>query len=92
MKLKDTIYEILLGETVEELIQNGVKMQVESLYQDGSECDKLYEAVYNANRAICDKLGVDECKEVETIIANLNDIQRIVAMKMYDYGCQSANI
>lgn len=92
MELKDTIYEILLGESVEELTQNGVTMQIESVYQDGSECDKLYEAVYDANREICKKLGVDECKEVETIIANLNDIQRIVAMKMYDYGCQLANI
>ena len=90
MKLKETIYEILIGESLQELHQNGIAMQIENLFEKNSECDKLYEAVYEANRTVCAKLGVEESKEIETILWNLDKIQRIIAMKMYDYGCQIA--
>lgn len=90
MKLKDAIYEILLGQSLYPLEQNGLNIQIEDAFANGSECDKLYEAVYNANCEICKKLGVEECREVETIIRNLDAIQKIIAMKMYGYGYQIA--
>ena len=90
MELKETIYEILLGQSLLSAEQEEVHMQIEDLFEGDSECSRLYEAVYQANREICKKLGVEESKEVETIIGNLDEIQRIVAMKMYDYGYQAA--
>ena len=92
MNVKDTIYEMLLGESLKELQLEGSNVKVEDMFQSGSECDKLYEMVYQANRNICKKLGVEESKEVETIISNLDEIQRIIAMKMYDYGYQMAKL
>ena len=90
MKEKGMIYEMLLGQTLEEFKMQDLNVQVEDMFEEGSECDKLYEAIYRANRSICEKLGVEESKEVETIIANLDEIQRIISMKMYEYGYQMA--
>ena len=93
MELKNTIYEMVLGEQLQqELKHNGVVVQIENVFEEGSECDKLYENVYQLNREICKKLHVEEAKEVEALIGNLNEIQYIVAMKMYDYGYQMAKI
>lgn len=90
MKLENAIYEILLGESLQFLGKDCLEIRIENVFEDNSECSKLYESVYQANRAICKKLGIEECKEVETIIGNLDEIQRIVAMKMYNYGYQIA--
>lgn len=92
MNVKDTIYEMLLGESLKELQLKEFDVEIEDMFQSGSECDKLYEAVYQANRNICKQLGVEESKEIETIIANLDEIQRIIAMRMYDYGYQMAKL
>lgn len=45
-----------------------------------------YEEVYKANRRICERLGVEEDKEVELTISNLINIGKHLSMKMYDYG------
>lgn len=92
MNVKDTIYEMLLGESLKELQLKDFDVEIEDMFQSGSECDKLYEIVYQANRNICKKLGVEESREIETIITNLDEIQRIIAMKMYDYGYQMAKL
>ena len=83
---------MLLGESLKELQLKEFDVEIEDMFQSGSECDKLYEQVYEANRSICRKLGIEECREIETIIANLDEIQRIIAMKMYDYGYQMAKL
>lgn len=55
-------------------------------YGDGKFCEEAYEEayeeVYNANRRICERLGVDEDKDVELIVRNLTDIGKHLSMKM----------
>lgn len=90
MKLKEEIYEILIGESLQEVKHNQVGLQIKNLFEKDSKCDKLYEAAYKANRNLCAKLGVEELKEIETIFWSLDEIRRTVAMEMYEYGYQIA--
>ena len=46
----------------------------------------LYKEVYDANRRICERLWVEEDRDVELIIGNLLKIGEYQSMKMYDYG------
>jgi plasmid maintenance system antidote protein VapI len=48
----------------------------------------LYQEVFDANRRLCERLGVDEDKDIEHLINNMQDITKILAMKMFDYGMQ----
>ena len=53
--------------------------------------ENVYEAVCGeyvdeANRRICERLGVDEDSDVELIIDSMFDITHIVAEKMFSYG------
>ena len=60
-------------------------------FAEGKECEKLYGEVYEANRRICSRLGVDEDQDVETIISCMDDICRILAYRMFDYGTKKEN-
>lgn len=57
-------------------------------YAEGSPCEEAYRKVYEASGRLCDRLGVpfgtDE--DVECIIDSLLDIQKLLCMRMYDYG------
>lgn len=64
------------------------RSMVKDEFGEGTVCSILYEEVYNANRRICEKLGVEEDKDVELIIGNLLKIGEYQSMKMYDYGAQ----
>lgn len=55
-------------------------MRIESL------AVKLYSRVYDANVRLCERLGVEEDTDVNIIIDSMNEITRILVMKMYDYG------
>ena len=63
-----------------------IEILVENEYEEGKFCDKAYKEVYYASRRICERLGVDEDRDVELIINNLIDIGQHLSMKMYDYG------
>ena len=76
------VYESLIGEQEE-----GHRVPtVENAFLPGSECDRLYTEVYNANCRICQRLGVAEDRDLEEIIHNLWKISRILSIKMYGYG------
>lgn len=58
---------------------------------------KVYEAVSGeyvdeANRRICERLGVDEDSDIELIIDSMFDITHIVAGKMFSYGAVFENV
>lgn len=61
---------------------------VKDEFGEGSVCSTLYEEVYNANRRICERLGVEEDRDLELIIGNLLKIGEYQSMKMYDYGAE----
>ena len=62
----------------------GVEVQDEFL--EGHPCENLYEEIYERKKRICDKLGVEEDKDLEFLIDLMDDITKNVSMKMYEYG------
>lgn len=59
---------------------------VENEFDDGKPCSELYERVYEARERLCERLGVEEDPDVEAIVNNMEEISRILAMKMFDYA------
>lgn len=86
MEFKERLYEIMNGyfDSVQDWFPEGEIMKDE--FTEDSFCSKHYKEVYDANRRICDRLGVDEDKDVETMIAGLLEIGKYQCFKMYDYG------
>lgn len=66
--------------------------EIENLFAKGSDCDCAYEEVYEAKCRLCQRLGVQEDKDVEDIISNLLWIGKSMAMKMYDFGARFSSI
>ena len=61
-------------------------------FDDGKPCDVLYEKVSAARLRLCDRLGLDfEDRDLLTIIEGLEEIGKICALKMFDYGARYAN-
>lgn len=85
-KFKEKIYHLMIGAF--DLEHNPIQgsQHVANEYEKGKYCEKAYEEIFNANRRICERLGVNEDKDVELIINNLIDIGKHLSMKMYDYG------
>jgi hypothetical protein len=57
-------------------------------FDDGKPCAELYQEVFDANQRLCDRLGVNEDKDIELIINSMQDIAKLLAFKMFDYGVQ----
>ena len=85
-KRKQLIYELMTGLYDLEQVQFPESKLVENEYKDGKPCSELYSRVYDANVRLCERLGVEEDADVDIIIDSMNEITRILAMKMYDYG------
>ena len=84
--LKEMVYNLMNGSLDWDLCTAPEKELVADEYAAGSKCDQLYEEAYEANRRICQRLGVEEDRDVEIIMRNLLDIGKHLSMKMYDYG------
>ena len=78
----EIVYELLIGEG----IPDADDPIVENMFAEGRTCDRFYGEVYDANRHLCERLGVEEDKDVETIIKALLDISRLLGEKMFLYG------
>ena len=83
---KEMIYDILNGyyESDDTIVYEG--MDAENEFQEGRECAVLYEKVYQARLRLSQKLGRDEDPDVEAVVNGMNDIGRILAYRMYEYG------
>lgn len=88
-KRKALIYELMIGLYDLKILQFPESEVVEDEFLEGKPCAELYGRVYDAHLRLCERLGVDEDEDIETIINCMNDITRILAMKMYDYGANS---
>lgn len=86
MEFKERLYEIMNGyfDPAQDRFPEGEIVKDE--FAEGSFCSKHYEEVYDANRRICGRLGVDEDKDVEIMISGLLEIGKYQCFKMYDYG------
>lgn len=91
-KFIELVYNLMIGSL--DLKNHPVKEKkyVKNEYKEGKYCDKKYRKVFNANRRICERLGIEdgEDDDVECIISNLLDIQQHMCMKMYKYGWKFA--
>ena len=86
MELVENVYEAVCGEYADEadyVIQN---VRIENEFEEGKPCSEAYKRVYESNRRLCERLGVDEDPDVESIINYMFDITRTVAEKMFAYG------
>ena len=60
---------------------------VELAFAAGEKCEQLYAQVYDAERRLEERLGVDgHDEDVERIISCLLDIQEELCYRMYHYG------
>ena len=62
--------------------------EVENLFDEDKKCEKLYGKVYDACQSLYERLGKFEDEDVETIVNAMLDIQREIALKMYEYGAK----
>lgn len=86
MKLVENVHEAVCGEYADEadyVIQN---VQIQNEFEEGKTCSEAYKRVYDANRRLCERLGVDEDPDVELIIDSMFEITRTVGEKMFEYG------
>ena len=83
---KQEVYHLMCGQMVpEESVVPGAG-NIRNEFAEGSFCGKEYEKIYEANRNLCERLGVEEDGDVETIINSFFGIANHLCLKMYDYG------
>ena len=80
----DIVYDLVTGTR----IRQPEDPRVENLFATGRECEELYNDVYEANLRLCQKLGVEEDKDVEIIVNSLLKICERVGKRMYRYGAE----
>lgn len=85
-ELKDLIYDLMNGSIDLNLCPFPVSKLVENEFENGKDCEKFYQQIYDARLRLCERLGVEEDQDVETIIYCTNAIARVLAGKMFDYG------
>lgn len=56
-------------------------------FAGGKPCDKLYAQVCDARLRLCERTGLDfEDRDLLDIIEGLEEIGKLCALKMFDYG------
>lgn len=62
---------------------------VENLFATGAKCEMLYGQVYDAERRLEERLGVEPYDDdVELIICKTTEIQEEMCRRMYYYGAK----
>lgn len=83
------IYDLMTGSINLKELPPSQNLCITNEFENGSICDTAYANAYEAKNRICQKLGVEEDKDLESIIDNLLTISRHLSLKMYEYGNQS---
>lgn len=79
----DMVYDTLSGNLHGQYAVPGV----EDAFAAGSECLRLYEEMTAVRDQLQSRVGLpEEDEDVERIISILESVQRILAIKMFDYG------
>lgn len=90
--LKNLVYDGMSGLLDDNCYQTTELKLVQDEFVDGLFCEQAYEEVFLANQRLCQRLGVQADKDVESIIDNLLAISRHLALKMYDYGVRFSSV
>lgn len=65
----------------------GVRYSVENEFADGTQCSMLYQKVCDARLRLSERTGIDfEDRDLLEMIESLEEIGKICALKMFDYG------
>ena len=78
-KLAQLIYNRLMGYEDRPIPE----LPVENLFAQGAPCDELYEEIYAANLRLCRRLGVEEDGDIQVILDRCDQINRLVAERMF---------
>lgn len=86
--LKGLVYDLANGHLDLERQPVDESRYVKNEFGPESYCGEKYDLVYEANRRLCRRLGLEdgEDADVECIISSLLDIQRFLGEKMFEYG------
>lgn len=82
----ELIYNFINGFYDENVVAPPDNMCLEDAFADGTECNKLLEKMYQAKLRLCEKIGVNEDVDVEIIFDSMEEIMKIISLKMYYYG------
>lgn len=85
-ELRQMIFDLMNGSIDLKSYPVTESKYVANEFERGKFCEIAYEKVYNANRRLCQRLGVEEDEDIESIINNLLCISKYLCFKMYDYG------
>lgn len=88
---KELIYNMMNGFYDCDVICMPENVIIIDEFSEGKKCNRLLDKVYYARLHLSEKLGNDEDEDVETIINSLNQITKVLSMKMYDYGRNAGN-
>lgn len=83
-ELKHLIYDVMNGALT--LNPSPLDEIVENEFEVGKPCSKAYNSIYVANQMLCNRLGVEEDRDIECIINSFFSITEYMCMKMFDYG------
>ena len=83
-RLKETIFSLMCGELDVE------SYGIENEFASGKECEKLYQELYTYVEQMCDFPGAESY--MEKIQENQFSILKLIALKMFDYGWNMANV
>lgn len=87
---KEMIYDMMNGLLACDGMVLPGDIWVKDEFLKGSQFNELSERIYDAKIRIGDKLGNEEDEDLEEISDCMEELIRIVAMKMYDYGKEVA--
>lgn len=76
----EAVYDAMMGELVDPC------PGIDDAFAPGEKCGALYEEIFQANRRICARLGVEEDVDLERMISNFFEINRELCYRMYQYG------
>lgn len=88
----EVIYNIINGFYDRNTFSVSEDIELEEMFQEGSESGQLLEKMYQAKRNLSDKYTEDENVELEIIFDCMEQIMKIVSLKMFDYGKMQADM
>ena len=88
-KLAERVYETLSGLLEDAYCVPGVQ----NAFAEGASCAVLYERVMQSYERLCERLAVgEEDMDVEIIIDSFLEMNKILCLKMFDYGVQFSDV
>lgn len=86
MTTAERVYELLNGYLTNDVPDEVEGISIRNEFSDGKKCSNLSEKVYDLKQKINERLSTNDDAELERLITYMEEIQKIIALKMYVYG------